>query len=130
MEHTIKRPNKELERAPIWMHNLVKKRPHMQAIKLSSDLRPLSDIKTRTKEVVQQAEQSGRPVVLTRYGRGVAVLMSVETFEEYEEAAARVRLYAAMREAHRSVEAGDTIPHKEMDTLLARLEQGHNDSDT
>lgn len=37
----------------------------MAQVRLSEDLRPLSDLKTQTSEIIQQAQASGRPVVHT-----------------------------------------------------------------
>ena len=59
----------------------------MGALKLSSDLRPLSDLKSGAAEVVRQVTETGRAVVLTRHGRGVAVMLSLESYEELEESA-------------------------------------------
>lgn len=59
----------------------------MGAFKLSSDLRPLTDLKSGAAEIVRQVSETGRPVVLTRHGRGVAVMLSLESYEELEERA-------------------------------------------
>jgi prevent-host-death family protein len=95
----------------------------MRAIKISEDLRPLSDMKARPNDVVTQARDSGRPVVLTRYGKGVAVLLSVESYEELQVSAARLRLIAALREAEKAVEEGDVYDQRAMNELFERLEE-------
>jgi len=95
----------------------------MRAIKISEDLRPLSDMKARPNDVVTQARDSGRPVVLTRYGKGVAVLLSVESYEELQVSAARLRLIAALREAEKAVEEGDVYDQRAMSELFERLEE-------
>lgn len=94
----------------------------MRAIKISEDLRPLSDMKARPNDVVTHAQDTGRPVVLTRYGKGVAVLLSVDSYEELQVSAARLRLIAALREAERAIEDGDVHGPEEMSTLFDRLE--------
>jgi len=94
----------------------------MRAIKISEDLRPLSDMKARPNDVVTQARETGRPVVLTRYGKGVAVLLSVESYEELQVSAVRLRLIAALREAEKAVEEGDMYDQDEMKDLFDRLE--------
>jgi prevent-host-death family protein len=94
----------------------------MTAIKISEDLRPLSDMKAKPNDVVTQARESGRPVVLTRYGKGVAVLLSVESYEELQVSAARLRLIAALREAERAVDEGDVYDQRAMRELFERLE--------
>jgi prevent-host-death family protein len=95
----------------------------MRAIKISEDLRPLSDMKARPNDVVTQARESGRPVVLTRYGKGVAVLLSVESYEELQVSAARLRLIAALREAEKAVEEGDLYDQGAMGELFEHLEE-------
>lgn len=77
-------------------------------------------MKAKPNEVVTQVEKSGRPVVLTRYGKGVAVLLSVDAFEELEAAAARLKLLGALREAEKAVSAGDVVSHEEMDQILGQ----------
>jgi prevent-host-death family protein len=79
-------------------------------------------MKAKPHEVVVQAEKSGRPVVLTRYGKGVAVLLSVDAFEELEAAASKLRLISALREAERAVARGEVVSHQSVDELLASWE--------
>ena len=92
----------------------------MAPVKVSQDLRPVSELKTRTAEVLRQATETGRPLVLTRHGRGVAVLLSVEVFEELEAAARRADLQTAVEVAEADIAAGRHIGHPE---VRARLEQ-------
>lgn len=94
----------------------------MPVLKLSEDLRPLSDMKTKPNDLVKQVEETGRPVVLTRYGKGVAVLISLKSFEDLEAAAGKLRLLSALREAEKAVDEGMVIAHEEMDALLASWE--------
>jgi len=93
----------------------------MRALKISEDLRPLSDMKARPNDVVTHAQDTGRPVVLTRYGKGVAVLLSVESYEELQVSAARLKLIAALREAERAVDEGDVHGQEEMTALFEKL---------
>ena len=60
-------------------------------IKFSEDIVPLTDLKTNPGHVVRQVAESGRPVLLTSRGRGVAVVQSVAEFEAAEEARAFMR---------------------------------------
>jgi len=90
--------------------------------KLSEDLRPLSDMKTRPAEVVGQAQTTGRPVFLTRYGKGVAVVLSLESYEELQASAAKMRLVSALREAERAISEGETVDDADIDALLRNWE--------
>jgi len=95
----------------------------MRALKLSEDLRPLSDLKTSPNDLVKQVEESGRPVVLTRYGKGVAVLLSLQAFEDLEAAAARVELIGALEEAQKDVDAGKLVSNDKMNALFAQWDK-------
>lgn len=51
------------------------------AIRFSEDVVPLSDLKTNPARVVRHTVEVGRPVLLTRRGRGVAVVQAVADFD-------------------------------------------------
>ena len=55
------------------------------AVRFSEDVVPLTDLKTNPGRVVKHAAESHRPVLLTRRGRGVAVMQSVIDYEAAEE---------------------------------------------
>lgn len=94
----------------------------MKALKLSEDLKPLSDLKSRAAEVVRQVEETGRPVVITRHGRGVAVVMSLETFEGYRALEERLDLLRAVQAAEDDVAAGRLHGQGEVESRIeARL---------
>jgi prevent-host-death family protein len=52
-------------------------------VKFSEDVVPIGDLKINPGKVLRRAGESGRPVLLTSRGRGVAV---VQTLPEYEAA--------------------------------------------
>ena len=53
--------------------------------KFSEDVIPLSDLKANPGRVVDHVADSHRPVLLTRRGRGVAVVQSLGDYERGEE---------------------------------------------
>lgn len=55
------------------------------SVKFSEDLVPLTDLKVNPGRVVRQTTEAHRPVVLTRRGRGVAVVQSLADYEKAEE---------------------------------------------
>ena len=61
------------------------------AIKFSQDVVPLTDLKINPGRVVKHAAESHRPVLLTRRGRGIAVMQSVVDYEAAEEERAFMR---------------------------------------
>lgn len=54
-------------------------------VKFSEDLIPLTDLKVNPGRVIKHTTEAHRPVLLTKRGRGVAVLQSVADFEKREE---------------------------------------------
>ena len=54
-------------------------------IKFSEDVIPLGDLKVNPGKVVRRASESGRPVLLTSRGRGVAVVQTLPEFEAAQE---------------------------------------------
>lgn len=98
----------------------------MARVKFSEDLRPLSDLESQTAEVVQQARTTGRPVVLTREGRGVAVLLSVEAFEDLQSSAKRLELQRAVDEAERDIAEANWVENSEVVEKLRRWSTGES----
>jgi antitoxin YefM len=92
----------------------------MARLKLDEDLRPLSDLETQTSEVVQQAHTTGRPVVLTREGRGVAVLLSVEAFEALQTSSDRLEVQRAVDEAESDIAEGNWVENSNVLVKLKR----------
>ena len=92
----------------------------MRAIKVADDVKPLSDLKSKAGDIVRQAEETGRPVIITRHGRSVAVVLSVEAYDEYQMLAARAEMQRAIAEAERDVAEGRTVAH---DEVVARWER-------
>jgi prevent-host-death family protein len=59
--------------------------------KFSEDVVPLSDVKVNPGRIVQQVVETGRPVLLTSRGRGVAVIQSLADYEAEAEERAFLR---------------------------------------
>ena len=55
------------------------------ATKFSEDIAPLSTLKINSGKIVNQSNQTHRPILLTSRGRGVAVVQSLEDYENHEE---------------------------------------------
>ena len=60
----------------------------MTEVRFSEDVRPITDLKAHAAEIVDHARSSRRPILLTRRGRGVAVLLDLEEFEALRDRAA------------------------------------------
>ncbi len=87
----------------------------MQPVRFTEDIRPISDLKLRAAEIVNQTRRNHRPVLLTRRGRGVAVLMDVE---DYQRLADRVAFVDAVEAGARSAGEGNLHPNEEAMRIL------------
>ena len=56
-----------------------------RAVRFSEDVVPLGDLKVNPGKVVRHADETGRPVLLTSHGRGVAVVQGLSEFESAQE---------------------------------------------
>jgi prevent-host-death family protein len=87
----------------------------METVKFSEDVRPITDMKTRSAEILAQVRRNRRPVLLTRRGTGVAVLMDLD---EYEALVERASFIDAVRAGARAAAAGDLHPDAEAQRIL------------
>jgi len=76
------------------------------AIKFSKDIVPLSDLKVNPGKVVNQAKETHRPILLTSRGRGVAV---VQSLDEYENGQEEREFMKAVAEGLMEADAGEKI---------------------
>ncbi len=83
--------------------------------RFSQDVVPLADLKVNPGRIVKHASEAGRPVLLTRRGRGVAVVQSVA---EYESAAEERAFMRGVVEGLADIEAGRDMSLGEAKTRL------------
>lgn len=96
----------------------------MRALKLTQDMRPVSDLKAHGGELIKQIGDTGRPVILSRHGRPVAVLLPVDDFDDYQAFIEQRSVQRAVEEGERDVAAGRTVPHEDVLKLLERWSDG------
>ncbi|MGL6242956.1 type II toxin-antitoxin system Phd/YefM family antitoxin [Pseudomonas sp.] len=72
-------------------------------MKLSSQIKPISYLKSHTAEIVKALTESREPLVITQNGEAKLVVMDVKSFEEQEDAMALLKLLAM---GNREVEEG------------------------
>ena len=88
-------------------------------MKLTDDIRSVTDLKRKTREILDHLHESGRPVVLTVNGRADAVLIDAKTFDKYLSAANMARLLAP---AEADVRAGRT---RTLRSFMNEFKRGH-----
>ncbi|MHB8868088.1 MAG: type II toxin-antitoxin system Phd/YefM family antitoxin [Thermoleophilia bacterium] len=54
-------------------------------IRFSEDVVPLGDMKVNPGKIVRRVDETGRPVLLTSHGRGVAVVQALSDYEAAQE---------------------------------------------
>jgi prevent-host-death family protein len=87
----------------------------MKTTRFSEDVHSITELKTQAAQIVEHACKSRRPVLLTRRGRGVAVLLDLE---EYEELVDRKAFVEAVEAGARSAASGKLRPNEEAMTIL------------
>ena len=71
----------------------------------SEDIRSVTDLKRKTKEILNHLHRTQRPVVLTVNGKADAVLMDTKTYEKHLRASNMMRL---LIQAEEDIAAGRT----------------------
>jgi prevent-host-death family protein len=77
------------------------------AMRLAEDIRSVTDLKRHTRDILQHAHRTRRPVILTVNGRADAVLLDAKTYETHLEAENLARL---LKPAEEDIVAGRTRP--------------------
>jgi prevent-host-death family protein len=87
--------------------------------RLSRDIQPLSEFRANTAKFVRHVQETGRPLVLTQYGRGAAVLLDIGHYERLVE---RAELVEDVRSAEAQLERGEGVQHRAAkEHILKRL---------
>lgn len=89
------------------------------AFSISEDIRPITDLKKHTREVLDQVRKTGRPVILTVNGRADAVILDAKTYERHLKASNLARLLGP---AEADVAVGRTRP---MRAFLREFKNAH-----
>ena len=83
----------------------------MNPIKPKQDVVPLSTFRANVSELLKQAQQTGRPIVITQHGRGAAVLISAD---EYEALLDKIEMLASVGRGLAQSATGRTHSHEEV----------------
>ncbi len=72
-------------------------------MKFSSQIKPISYLKSHTAEIVRELSESREPLLITQNGEAKLVVMDVKSYEEQEEALALLKILAL---GNREIEQG------------------------
>lgn len=65
----------------------------------AANVRPITDLKNRTKELVQDVSNGGEPVVITQNGVPKVVVMDVKQHDQMQDTLAMLKLLAQSQES-------------------------------
>jgi prevent-host-death family protein len=85
---------------------------------------PLSEVKAKLSEVIDEVVTTQERITVTRNGRPVAVVLSTDDLEAIEETLAILSDPAAMREIQQgraAIASGDVVTKNDIETLRSQL---------
>ncbi len=85
-------------------------------MKFSTQVKPITYLKSHAAEIVKTLPESGEPLVITQNGEAKLVVMDVKSYEEQAETLAMLKLLAL---GNKEIEAGQYRP---ADEVFADLE--------
>ncbi len=89
-------------------------------MRYSSQVKPISYLKSNAAEVLQKLAESREPMVITQNGEARAVIQDVASYEETQEMLALLKLLAL---GNRDIEHGSVAP---VDEVVERLRASRN----
>ena len=67
----------------------------------SANVRPITELKNRAKDLVREVSEGGEPVVITQHGRPKVVVMDVRQHERLQETLVMLKLLAQSQDGLR-----------------------------
>lgn len=96
--------------------------PAISGIRLSRDVRSLSEFRANAAAFVEQVQSTQEPIILTQRSRGVAVLLAIDVYEALVDQLEVLHDISASRDLPSSLEGPDAREHVEarLRALLGR----------
>jgi len=82
----------------------------MSKIDLTKDIQPLSEFRANASSIIEQLKNENRTILITQHGKGAAVLMSVN---DYEELIDSIEMLKDVVQAQSEISSGNVIEHSE-----------------
>ncbi|MGA9522347.1 MAG: type II toxin-antitoxin system Phd/YefM family antitoxin [Myxococcaceae bacterium] len=89
---------------------------------LKATLKPVTEVKRKTTEVIAEVRATRRPVLITEHGRSAAVLVDVES---YEGLLSRLELLEGIARGERAIAEGRIVSHADARKRLSRWTHEH-----
>ena len=87
-------------------------------MKISTDIRPVTYLKSRAKDLLKQVNETHRPIIITQNGEPKAVLQDPESYENMRNTIGILKLLSLGEEDIRS---GNSKPQKQVFSDLEQL---------
>ena len=84
---------------------------------ISTDIKPVSYLKSKAAELLNQINETRRPVIITQNGKPRAVLQDTESFEKMEKA---IGILKVLSLAEEEIKNGESIPN---DAAMEQVQQ-------
>ena len=89
----------------------------MQRLKIDQDIKPLSEVRIGIASYIKQVRDTKRPVIITQYGKGVAVLLDASEYENMQE---RLELLTDVQTSLGQLANGQGITHEDAKIKVLR----------
>lgn len=76
-------------------------------MKLSSQIKPISYLKSHAAEIIRNLGTTGEPLIITQNGEAKVVVQDIRSYEETQETIALLKILTL---GNRQVEEGKTVP--------------------
>lgn len=93
-------------------------------MKLSTQVKPLSYLRSHTTEIIKELTKSREPMLITQNGEARLVVMDVRSYEEHEQTLALLKLLAL---DNREIKQGQ---FRDADDVLAELDKDEPQTST
>jgi len=91
----------------------------MKRLKVSEDIRPMSEFRSGVASFLKQVNDTKRPLVITQHGKGVAVLLDVGEYEAMQE---KFELFEDLEISISQIVSGKGISHEDAkEDVLKRI---------
>ena len=89
----------------------------MRQPRLDTDIKPVSEFRANTADLIEQVRNSGRPLILTQRGHSAAVLLDVADYAQLVE---ELELLRDVRTAVQQIESGKGVPNRQAKAELRK----------
>jgi len=87
-------------------------------VKISTDIKPVTYLKSRAKDMLEQVNETHRPIVITQNGEPRAVLQDTESYENMRNTIGLLKLISLGEE---DIRKGQSRPQDEVFSDLEKL---------